>query len=1779
MAFTSKLRLFNNKVFQCSGDELNLSGITSFGTAKYQSDVSGSFTPRSFTDVGYVTGLTNGLQSDITYLSGQTDLRLLISDFNTYTGDTQTTIDGISNDITYISGQTDLKLNISDFNTYTGDTQITIDGINNDITYISGQTDTNTSNITSNSNDITFLSSLSGITESSITGATNGLTKLSTKDGNDVKLGGALTENTDISALGTYDLTFTGGLLAYSANYSGSMTPRSIPDADWVTGQTGAISADNGLSREGDNIVLGGILTGDTEISGDNSYSITLGTTSSKLNSFDVDANSLSIGTKNTNTPVELTGNSSTIGINSCDTLTPQSAKLNVDRVNGIRLTFDNSNNTIYYDTDYSTCFNSRSLPDVAYVTGITSTLVTTADFNSYTGDTDIRLDDIETTFITGATNGLTKSGQDIELGGALTENTNISALGTYDLTFTGGDIKYSADYSGQFEARSIPDVAWVTGQTGAIDANNGLSREGDNITLGGTLTGDTEISGSNILKVSSPFVGANVDYFDFSTTPTLPGSLNEGMLYYSANTLTLKREFSGVSTQLGQENVIRVSNVTGSVIENGSVVYFTGAVAGIPTVAKAIANDFTSATQAFGVATHSIADNEEGYVTTLGAVRHLNTGSFTAGDIIWLSETTAGGFTNVRPDYPNYSVAIGEVTQVGTSDGIIFVKPFYVPNYTEYGDFTGYTASTEVTLNNKLDTSVFNTYTGDTDTRFNNVEEVTNIAVTGQTGGLTKVGDHELRLGGTIEQNTTISGSHTLTLAPADRLTLRTTGNNDINIDAQGNGAAIFKAQQGNLTTPDDFTNAIGIFADFDQTSGFVIYDNRTGTKQEGIRYDNDYSGNFNDRSLVDKAYVDAVATGLQAKAAVDVATTTNITLSGLTTVDGITLSEGDRILVKDQTTGSENGIYSASTGNWSRTEDYDFSPSGEIANGDLIPVLTGDTNQSSQWILTTEDPIESGDTLSFSLFSQLLDISAGNGIDISTAGSTKQISVDLATNSGLGFNSGDLTISSNIAGSGLTWNTGVLNVCATDTAITGSEINVKFGETNNNLVVDSADFQTVTATNGLQIDGSDNITLGGSLTQDTTITGNVYNYNINGIGEYNLTYQCPATITDNNATPRGLQYASDYSGTYTCRSLVDAEFVNDQITGNTLTYNNGLTKNGDTISWGGTLTGDTSVSFGAGRICMLDGGTSCIDIISDCSRLHVENNSTYLRSCQNGSCLGRVSINNTGEISITTNNATTGITITDNGAGVGAVYGADYSGSFVDRSLIDKAYVDTCVTASTGAIQANNGLSREGNNIVLGGSLTGDTCISTCGDNLTIGETGNTEQNISILNGDIGLDLEQYFDIGLWFYDLRLGNINGPEPVYLQYADSDFKIVDNRTGTRQTGLEYDADYSANFNNRSLIDKAYVDTCVDSQTSGITSNAITGATNGLSKDGQDVKLGGELTENVTITGTNKTIKIGDENRSMSLVHDTGFGFNYSTLINTDTGSTESNQLILTRGNQHYGSLSSCCNNGTNTTKFQTHSDCIFMQYCDSSYCKEIKLQNNNMIICDSSLFGLEYDNDYSTNFTERSLPDVAYVTGLTSTIENDVSQAITGATNGLTKTGQDIILGGTLTGTTTIDGTQILNINISSFNVTGTTTIESTLTLNSVATGSNTDDVLTITSGGEVQKISASELGEDNNRYDVTGVTNSTVNLDGSEYVVLVNTGSGSVTVNLEASPTSGTAVKIKDKGNALTNNITIDGNGNTIDGSSSALINTDYGALELVFDGTEWFSLAFIN
>lgn len=111
--------------------------------------------------------------------------------------------------------------------------------------------------------------------------------------------------------------------------------------------------------------------------------------------------------------------------------------------------------------------------------------------------------------------------------------------------------------------------------------------------------------------------------------------------------------------------------------------------------------------------------------------------------------------------------------------------------------------------------------------------------------------------------------------------------------------------------------------------------------------------------------------------KAPCRAATTAAITLSGEQTIDGVAIVAGDRVLVKNQSSGVDNGIYTASTGPWSRAIDFDGVR--DARNGTMIYVTSGTTNGSKIFVLTATDPVTVGTTsLSFGSVVNLVGASA---------------------------------------------------------------------------------------------------------------------------------------------------------------------------------------------------------------------------------------------------------------------------------------------------------------------------------------------------------------------------------------------------------------------------------------------------------------------------------------------------------------------------------------------------------------------------------------------------------------------------------------------------------------------------------------------------------------------------------------------------------------------------------------------------------------------------------
>lgn len=137
------------------------------------------------------------------------------------------------------------------------------------------------------------------------------------------------------------------------------------------------------------------------------------------------------------------------------------------------------------------------------------------------------------------------------------------------------------------------------------------------------------------------------------------------------------------------------------------------------------------------------------------------------------------------------------------------------------------------------------------------------------------------------------------------------------------------------------------------------------------------------NSSDAASKYYVDMVSQGLSWKDSVRVATTGNITLSGNQTLDGVLTATNDRVLVKNQTTASQNGIYMASPTTWQRT--LDGAQGGNSLEGAALFVEEGTTQADTAWICTTNAPVVVGTTnLTFAQFGAGATYIAGAGLSL---------------------------------------------------------------------------------------------------------------------------------------------------------------------------------------------------------------------------------------------------------------------------------------------------------------------------------------------------------------------------------------------------------------------------------------------------------------------------------------------------------------------------------------------------------------------------------------------------------------------------------------------------------------------------------------------------------------------------------------------------------------------------------------------------------------------------
>ncbi len=197
------------------------------------------------------------------------------------------------------------------------------------------------------------------------------------------------------------------------------------------------------------------------------------------------------------------------------------------------------------------------------------------------------------------------------------------------------------------------------------------------------------------------------LDAVEFNQNPVLGSRTGVLGLDNTKNILSLIQN-STITQKIGLDEYIFAINNTGGALLKGQCVYFSGVTGGsVIDIDKFIANGSIRSDLALGILAEDLDDGESGKIQVAGDLLDVDTSSFTEGDILYASPSSAGGLTNDRPTTENFSVPMGMVLTSHASTGAMKVNPIIEqPIY--FGDFALYS---DATLS-AIDTATAITYT-----------------------------------------------------------------------------------------------------------------------------------------------------------------------------------------------------------------------------------------------------------------------------------------------------------------------------------------------------------------------------------------------------------------------------------------------------------------------------------------------------------------------------------------------------------------------------------------------------------------------------------------------------------------------------------------------------------------------------------------------------------------------------------------------------------------------------------------------------------------------------------------------------------------------------------------------------------------------------------------------------------------------------------------------------------------------------------------------------------
>jgi hypothetical protein len=225
------------------------------------------------------------------------------------------------------------------------------------------------------------------------------------------------------------------------------------------------------------------------------------------------------------------------------------------------------------------------------------------------------------------------------------------------------------------------------SGNVEEITIGTNLSLAGTTLSAAGSIAGSTgstdnaiiraDGTGGSTIQGSVPTIDDNgkilADAFEFDTTPTTTGGT--GVIIWDSTESAPSVGFNAnVVGKLGVDSHVQVYNQTGSTIAKRKVVRQSGSSGTRLKVDLALADGDPNSATTIGITAESISNNSSGFIITAGLLTGVNTIAFTEGDVLWLSSTSSGDITNVRPTQPAHGVRIGYCIKSSAGAGIIYV-------------------------------------------------------------------------------------------------------------------------------------------------------------------------------------------------------------------------------------------------------------------------------------------------------------------------------------------------------------------------------------------------------------------------------------------------------------------------------------------------------------------------------------------------------------------------------------------------------------------------------------------------------------------------------------------------------------------------------------------------------------------------------------------------------------------------------------------------------------------------------------------------------------------------------------------------------------------------------------------------------------------------------------------------------------------------------------------------------------------------------------------------